>query len=190
MGETNLGTLIAMHGLPRSGKSTIARKLSKELNAPIVNRDNIRLALHGQVYAKEAEPFTRAIYKVMIHALFLSGHPVVIADETHYSRASRDFIRDGPWTTEFRAVPTAPLICIQRAYETKQPWLPPVIEEMAKRHEPLGKDELHHKNCKCPICTEIMYCDVCQKFSDNPINLALFHLNNHTTKLVRINHAD
>lgn len=159
MSDTSkLGLLIAFHGLPRSGKSTIAKQLSAELGAPIVNRDNIRLALHGQVYAKEAEPMTRAIYKVMIHSLFLSGHKVVLADETHYSRASRDFIRDGPWRTEFICVPTSARECEIRALNTNQPWLLPVIEEMEKRHEPLQSDEFHNADCQCKACRSLFIC--------------------------------
>lgn len=134
-------TLIAMVGLPRSGKSTIVRKLSKRYSAPIVKKDDIRLALHGNVYIKEAEPMVRAISKVMIHSLFLSGHEVVIADETHYSRAARDFVADGPWETYFYVVDTPPDVCIQRAHDTGHTWLPPVIEEMSKRYEPLGPGE-------------------------------------------------
>lgn len=134
-------TLIAMVGLPRSGKSTIARELAKQLHAPIVNKDNIRLALHGQVYAKEAEPMVRAIAKIMIDSLFRSGHETVIADETHYSRAARDFIKDPRWDTRFYIVPTPPSICLERAAATQQPWLYSVIEEMASRWEPLGEDE-------------------------------------------------
>lgn len=84
---------------------------------------------------------TRAIYKVMIHSLFLSGHEYVIADETHWSRASRDFIRDGPWDTVFYPVPTSPEVCLERAAATNQPWLYKVIQEMALRHEPLEPDE-------------------------------------------------
>ena len=140
-----LGTLIAMVGLPRSGKSTIVKQLSKELSAPIVKKDDIRLALHGQVYQTLAEPFVKAISKVMVHSLFLSGHQIVIADETHYSRAARDFMADGPWETRFYLVPTSKEVCIQRAFDTGHTWLPPVIEQMASRWEPLGADEKEYK---------------------------------------------
>lgn len=138
--------LIASVGLPRSGKSTILKDLSRKLGAPIVNRDAIRLALHAHVYIPEAEPMTRAIYKIMIAALFEAGHETVLADETHYSRAARDFVRDGPWDTEFLVVDTSPEICIARAHATNQPWLPPVIEEMVRRYEPLGSDEVEYAN--------------------------------------------
>lgn len=130
--------LIAMVGLPRSGKSTIVKQLSKEWRAPIVKKDDIRLALHGQIYKSEAESMVRAISKIMIHSLFLSGHEVVIADETHYSRAARDFVQDGPWDTYFYEVRTAPEICKQRAIDTGHTHLLPVIDDMVARWEPLG----------------------------------------------------
>lgn len=136
-----MAKLICMVGLPRSGKSTIVRELSKQYAAPIVKKDDIRLALHGQVYVGLAEPFVRAISKVMIHSLFLSGHEVVIADETHYSRAARDFVRDGQWQTVFYEVPTPPEVCHERAEATGHTWLHAVIDDMWARRDPLGEDE-------------------------------------------------
>jgi tRNA uridine 5-carbamoylmethylation protein Kti12 len=136
-----MATLIAMHGLPRSGKSTVSRELSRNLAAPIVSKDCIRLAIHGQPYIGLAEDLVRAISKVMVRALFEAGHEYVIADETHYSRAARDFMRDGPWETYFYPVPTDAETCMQRARDTNQPWLLEVIPQMVARYEPLGNDE-------------------------------------------------
>lgn len=138
--------LIAMVGLPRSGKSTIVKQLSKEWRAPIVKKDDIRLALHGQIYKSEAEPMVRAISKIMIHSLFLSGHEVVIADETHYSRVARDFVKDGPWRTAFYLVPTSVEICKERAIATGHTHLLPVLDNMVARWEPLGEDELKYES--------------------------------------------
>lgn len=153
-------TLIASVGLPRSGKSTVLRQLSLKLHAPIVNRDCIRLALHGSAYASEAEDFTRAIYKTMIRALFLAGHEVVLADETHYSRAARRHIEDGPWRTRYIVVETSPGLCIERAIMTDQAYLWPVITEMAGRYEPLGKLDSHYDTCVCKACTTWI-CEAC-----------------------------
>ena len=148
-------TLIATVGLPRSGKSTICRELSKELSAPIVNKDSVRIGLHGHVYIPESEPMVRAITKIMIAALFGAGHEIVIADETHYSRAARDFVADGPWETKFLVVDTPAETCIQRATDTQQPWLLKVIPDMVRRYEPLGEDEQTYKGWRgnpCPTC--------------------------------------
>lgn len=133
--------LIAMMGLPRSGKSTIVKYLRNELSAPVVCRDAIRLALYGERYRKEGEPMVKAMSVYMIKALFLSGHPVVICDETNYSRAARDAVRSDDWDTAFYEVNTDPEECKRRAVATDQPDLVPVIDEMFDRYEPLGGDE-------------------------------------------------
>lgn len=139
--------LIAMKGLPRSGKSTIVRLLSAQHCAPVVNEDNIRLALHGLPYVRLAEPMVHAIAKIMIRALFMAGHPIVIFDETNWSREKRDFIReDDYYTTEFYEVNTDAEVCKQRAIATGQPYLLPVIDEMMQRHDPLGEDERRYEH--------------------------------------------
>ncbi len=138
--------LISMVGLPRSGKSTIVGQLAEVWRAPIVRRDDIRLALHGQRFIMLAEPFVKAISLVMIRSLFLSGHKTVICDETNYSRAARDYIKSDEWNTIFHVVPTSAEVCIQRAVRTAQPDLIPVIEEMAGRYEPLQEDEKEIKD--------------------------------------------
>ena len=134
--------LIAMVGLPRSGKSTLSTTFSKAIGAPIVRRDAIRLALHGQRYATDAEPMVKAMSLYMIKALFEAGHDRVIYDETCYSRAHRDSIKSDKWDTVFWEVPTIPEVCKYRAVVTYQTDLIPVIDEMAKRFEPLGDDEV------------------------------------------------
>src|SRR5882672_916000 len=58
--------LICTVGLPRSGKSTWARSQS----FPIVCPDAIRIAIHGQRFISEAEPFVWATAKAMVRALF------------------------------------------------------------------------------------------------------------------------
>ena len=133
--------LIAMVGLPRSGKSTISKQLAKKLGCPIVNRDAIRLALHGQRYQSEAEPMVKAMSRYMLDALFLTGHEVVICDETNFSKAARNALKSDKWDTKFYVVPTDPDTCIQRAHLTNQPDLEPVIRSMHARYEPLGPDE-------------------------------------------------
>lgn len=134
-------TLLAMHGLPRSGKSTITRQLSQQHGWPIVNADAVRLALHGQRYQKLAEPMVFAIREVMVRALFAAGHDVVLYDETNYSRGARDRMKSSEWTTYYLAVPTSADVCKARALATGQDDLLPVIDAMVARHEPLGDDE-------------------------------------------------
>ena len=137
----NKPLLICMMGLPRSGKTTIVKELMLKHSAPVVRRDDIRLALHNQRYQAKAEPFIKAISDVMIRSLFLSGHEVVICDETNYSRVARDYHKSDDWRTVFYEMPTSPEVCKQRAVATGQPDLIPVIDGMWARREPLGDDE-------------------------------------------------
>lgn len=133
--------LIAMKGLPRSGKSTIVGELSKQIGAPIVRRDAIRLALHGHRWLGEAETMVKAISQYMIPSLFLAGHEVVICDETNYSKAARNALKNPDWDTVFYEVSTSPEVCIERAHQTEQADLIPVIQEMVARHEPLSEGD-------------------------------------------------
>ncbi len=155
--------LIAMMGLPRSGKSTIATKLAEELGAPIVCKDTIRLAMHGQRYAREAEDYIRAVAKTMIKALFLRGHAIVIADETHYSKAARQSLHDPMWDIRWYPVQTPADICSERAIATGQPDLVDVINEMSMRYEPLEDSDQLYKGYRRNV-TGLCECDRCGNF--------------------------
>jgi predicted kinase len=123
-----MNTLILMAGLPRSGKSTWAKKQKY----PIVNRDSIRLALHGQRYVAEAESFVTAIEDIIVKALFLAGHDTVIVDATHMTAERRKRWYSGPWNTELKIIPTTKSECIKRALQENDDVIIPVIERMAE----------------------------------------------------------
>lgn len=136
---TGFVTIYAMRGLPRSGKSTIVDRLSKELKCPIVNRDAIRLALHGKAFLKSKEPAVATIAKNMVRALAISGHRNIIIDECHIdwpkSMEKLSTIMKGTGiTVNVKAihVDTPIEVCIERAKATGQKRLIPIIESMAK----------------------------------------------------------
>jgi hypothetical protein len=119
----------------------LTAKLRTYYGAPVVNVDSVRLALHGQRFAALAEPMVFAVRLIMVRALFGAGHPMVIYDETNYSRYARDRMRSDDWDTFFIEVATPPDICKNRAIATGQPDLLPVIDSMWARREPLEDDE-------------------------------------------------
>ncbi len=127
--------LIATVGLPRSGKSTWSRIQTW----PIVNPDSVRLAIHGERFNVQAEPFVWLVVKTMIRALFLAGHQVVILDATNTTRKRRDDLRSTEWETHFKLVDTPVEICLQRAISDDE--IIPVIKRMAAQYEPLTEDE-------------------------------------------------
>ena len=140
--ETKL--LVVTVGLPRSGKSTWAR--SKRW--PIVNRDAIRLALHGERFLKPTEDLVKVAAIYMVKALFLAGHELVVVDETCTTKSRRNFWREGrPWTTVFHHVDTSAEVCKERAID--DPEIQPIIDKMANQFEPLDADEYPYAEPPC-----------------------------------------
>lgn len=126
-----MNILILTIGLPRSGKSTWA----KETGFPIVNRDAIRLALHGQPFLKEAEPMVTAIEEYMVKSLFLAGNKVVIVDATHLKRKYIERWISDDWKLKVKVFLTPKEVCIQRAIDTDKPYLIPIIEKMIEEKD-------------------------------------------------------
>jgi len=132
--------LICMIGLPRAGKSTYVAGI-REKGIPVVNPDSIRLAMHGQRFAKEAEELVWATAKIMVRSLFLAGHQEVVLDATNINRASRDKWIDPMWTRLFTYISTPPSVCVVRAAQDGMPDLVPVIERMAVDFEKPSDEE-------------------------------------------------
>jgi predicted kinase len=135
--------VIVMVGLPRSGKSTLAGKLRDRFHLPVVCPDCVRLALHGQIYSKQAEPFVWATVYAMAEALLLAGHEGIIVDATSMTKALRERWVRPEWRTGFIHVDTPVNECLRRAEQTKRPDLLPIINQMAVRFETL---EFHERD--------------------------------------------
>ncbi len=128
--------LICNVGLPRSGKSTWSRSTP----FPIVNKDSIRLALHGQRFLKEMEGWVQDISVVMVKALFFAGHKTVILDECNITIERRDSCQSDDWEVQYNYFNTPKEVCIERALKTDDYEIIPVIERMA--------DQWHYQMCK------------------------------------------
>lgn len=131
-------TLVLMVGLPRSGKSTVCRKMG----IPIVNPDSIRLALHGQRFLPEAEPMVWTLAKYMVAALFEAGHDAVVLDATNTTVKRREEWVDKRWVRNFALIGTSKEECIARANANEDAYIIPIIEKMAEQFEPYTDDEL------------------------------------------------
>ena len=123
--------LIAMVGLPYSGKSTIA----KGMGYPIVCPDAIRVAIHGARFIPSAEGLVWAIAKIMVHSLFLSGHDVVVLDATNTTKDRRDEWVSSKYTTQWNHINTPKEECISRAKNAGDEVIIPIIEKMAEQFE-------------------------------------------------------
>lgn len=138
----NLRLLVLLVGLPRSGKSTWARTVG----FPIVNRDSIRLAMHGQKFHPAAEEFVTAVETAMVKSLFFSGHHSVVVDSTNLKAKHRErwenFCEDFGVKLAYKVITTGKEECIRRATEEGDQVLVEVIERMAAEAEPLSEDAL------------------------------------------------
>lgn len=137
-------TLIMTVGLPQSGKTTWAQTQRH----PIVNPDSIRLALHGQPFYGDAEPFVWSIAKCMVRSLFLAGHETVILDATNITRKRRDDWISKDWLREFIVIgsPDGVDTYLKRAERTCRDEehlesLKAVIRRMAEAWEPVSDEE-------------------------------------------------
>lgn len=130
--------LICTVGLPRSGKSTWARKLV----FPKVNPDSIRLALTGKRWWGPIEHQVWAMARTMVRALFLAGHKIVVLDSTNLSRKARDAFtpsEDVDWKRRFILFDTPILVCEERAKQT-YPELCAVIEHMERTRDKIDEE--------------------------------------------------
>lgn len=130
-------TLHLMVGLPRSGKSTEAKKLG----FPIVEPDAIRRVLYEKPFDEENEMLVWGLAKTMVRALFEAGHKDVILDACNHNHSRRRIWYSEEWILEYHIVKASKEECIKRAKELKQDYLVEVIERIASNYEPLcGED--------------------------------------------------
>jgi predicted kinase len=125
-------TLSFLLGASHSGKSTFAKKWQTETsNRPrvVVTTDNIRMAIHGDIYNKDSETVVFAHKHIMLKTLLLENFHV-LANGTHTRPESIKRILE----IDINAIPiviNTPLDeCIRRTSLTGQAHMIPVI----KRH--------------------------------------------------------
>ena len=136
--------LICTVGLPRSGKSTFCNQHIS--SAPIVNPDSVRLAMHGQRFIAETEPFVWATVKVMIKALFRAGHNCVIFDATNTGADLRKNMRSSEYRSVYKVIKEDPEICKQRAIADGMEDLIPIIDRMHEFYDSLTEGEVAYED--------------------------------------------
>jgi predicted kinase len=133
--ETNV--LHVMVGLPRSGKSTLARTM----NVPRVELDAIRLELHGQRFVPSAERFVIATAFLMVGSLFRSGHREVLVDACNNTLRRRREWLDTRWQVVYHLMPTPFDVCLERAMRDGDDLIVPVIYRMSREWEDVTSAE-------------------------------------------------
>lgn len=131
--------LIMLVGLPRSGKTTWAKRHNQAHGWPVVNPDAIRLAMHGEAGIRSAERLVMAAAELQVRSHFAYGHECVILDAANTTRAQREWWSSSAYLRFFVPLTATPEECLKRAGD--EVGLYRVIREMAAKFEPLEIDE-------------------------------------------------
>lgn len=124
-------------GLPRSGKSTYCQQFIKfRGNHCLISGDSVRFALTGQRFNCEAEEMVHAIKYISIKAALLN-HQNVVYDGTNTTTDSikkiEKIAQEYGAENYFWLFDTSVALCVQRAMQTKQDDLIPVIAKMGNQ---------------------------------------------------------
>jgi predicted kinase len=74
------GKIFVLRGLPASGKSTLATKMTEDGTTKRINKDLLREMLHGGKYTPELEDFVTDTRNMLIRHILETGHNVVVDD--------------------------------------------------------------------------------------------------------------
>jgi len=125
--DLTLPNFLATSGLPRSGKSTIARKIYQPMGYTVVNPDQFRLTMFGQRYFAPGEPALWATIYHVVDALLASGNKVILDATCLNSERRAAWVRRG---AEFVVVDTPYEECVRRAQAENDEYILPIIRRM------------------------------------------------------------
>lgn len=135
--ERKMRNITIMIGAPRSGKTTKVNEI--KTNEVIVSADSLRQLIYGQRFYSQGEPMMWAVRKLMLEYLMKQGLDIII-DETNITKSSRAEIiklakKYGYDNIIGKVVFTPKDKCIERAKDTNQEDLIPIIEKMFEQFE-------------------------------------------------------
>ncbi len=124
-------------GLPRSGKSTWAKRHQESEGTPIVSADNLRYLVYGQRFWGNGEQLMWAIRAIILNMLLEQDIDIII-DETNTTKERRKSIIDLARNYKHDVFGIVMIDskgeCIRRALSMNDETIIPVIERMAEQY--------------------------------------------------------
>ncbi len=125
--------IIAMQGVPGSGKTTWAKEHTSKINGDFlrVSRDDIRRMIHGQAYVPYYEGLVKQLRDNLIHELLMSNWTVIV-DETCVKGTEELEQMAKNYGTEFKVhkMDTPLQVCIERDSKRPEPVGAEIITRM------------------------------------------------------------
>jgi len=79
--------IVQMHGVPGSGKSTIARAIAREIGAVVIDKDVIKAALlRSGINEQQAGPAAYEVYFDVAASMVSLGHSVILDNPVFWPR--------------------------------------------------------------------------------------------------------
>ncbi len=148
-----MATLYVMIGIPGSGKSTYAKKLSKEIGCNVYSSDEIRKELCGDQQNLKNDKEVWKLLKSRMREDLLNGKDCIV-DATNISKKKRfayfEYIKDVPCEKVAVLVDTPFEECLKRNKERpKEQFVPyPAICNLRKAYQEPTLDEGFNKIIK------------------------------------------
>ena len=131
--HVSFNMLVVLCGLPRAGKSTVAR----QLGIPMVEPDAIRLAFQGRPFIHETEEWIWSLTRLMVRSLFYANHRDVVTCGVYGSTLQRkQWRKNDIWYPIFCVLQTPVAECVARARSKLREDLIKLIPEMAETWKP------------------------------------------------------